>query len=799
MLSSLPDDLRLALRSLLRRPGFALVAILTLALGIGANTAIFSVVNRLMLDPLPFDDADRIVSFARVAKAGQMSIPPSAEQIEAVAAHARSFEIVAPFNTGDVVVSSAEGEPALARGGRMTDALPRLLRLRPVLGRFILPEEAREGGADVAVLGHGYWRRAYGGDESVLGDRIVLDGKPFTIVGVMDPALDREQEPIGGQDVWTPLRVQGEWGAPALARLKPGVTIEQADAEARRIASEVEEKHFAETFALAVRPPVDTSAGANRMLLVMLGAVGMVLLVACANVANLLLARAASRRHEIGVRLALGATRGRLVQGLLVESVILALAGGALGILLAVWGIDAIAAIRPDTLDELASVSLDPIVLWFTVGVSVLSGIVFGLVPALRASRPSLVASLRSGTAGAGIAVEGRRLRAGLVVAEVALSVVLLVGAGLLVRSVMKLQAVDPGYEPRGLLTARVVLGEDRYPSDAERTRIFDELVARVREIPQVEGAAVAMTVPPRSGILFGTPTIDGGVLPAEETANPVFSAIFGGREFLEALRIPLVEGRPLDPRRMEEAMVNERLARRWWPDESAIGKRFSVANAGQPPRWQTVVGVTRDIVANGVEEKRTARQIYHTFEGVPPWQTLVVRVADGVEPTSLAPAIQSIMTSIDPLAPLREVSTTEFQLRRAIARPRFTMVLLATFATLALLLSAIGLYGVISYTVTERTREIGIRMALGALPRGIFALVVRQGIAVALVGLVVGTAAALAAGRALAGLLYEVGARDPATIAAVAATVLATALAALLVPARRATRVDPAGAMRTD
>ena len=800
MLSSLPDDLRLAARSLLKRPGFTVVAVLTLALGIGANTAIFSVVNRLMLNPLPFHDAERLVTFEREAKSGRMSIPPAPEQVDALVQHARSFELVAPFRTMDVVVAVGDEEPELARGGAATEALPRLLRLRPVLGRLVRAEETVAGGADVAVLGHAFWRRKFGGDPDVIGARVSIDGVPHTIVGVMDRALDREQAPIGGQDVWIPMRPSPDaFGASALARLAPGVTLARADEEARRLGAAVEQKHFAANFQLAVRPAVDRSAAAHRMLLVMLGAVGMVLLVACANVANLQLARAASRRHEIGVRLALGATRGRLVRTLLAESVLLALVGGALGVLLAVWGIDAIAAMRPDNLDELASVTLDPLVLWFTAGLSLLSGVVFGLAPALRASRPSLVGALRGGTGGSGIGTDGRRLRSGLVVLEVALSVVLLVGAGLLVRSVLELQAVDPGYEPRGLLTARAVLGEDRYPGDAERQRVFDELLARVRALPQVEGAALAMTVPPRAGILHGTPRLEGGTLPAEETENPIFSAIFGGAEFLEVLRIPLVEGRALDPRRMDEALINERLARRWWPGESALGKRYSVAAEGQPPRWQTVVGVTRDIVANGVEEKRTARQIYHTFEGTPPWQVLVVRAKDGVEPASLAPLLQGIMTSLDPLSPLREVSTTEFQLARTIARPRFTMVLLATFAGLALLLSAVGLYGVISYTVTERTREIGIRLALGARPQGIFGLVVRQGLGVTLLGVAVGTVGALAGGTALAGMLYEVGARDPLTLAAVALLVTLTAVLALLVPARRATRVDPAWAMRSE
>ena len=728
-----------------------------------------------------------------------MSVGPAVEQVTALAEQAKSFEVVAPYSATDVVHAAEGAEPALVRGGWMTDALPRLLRLRPALGRFILPEETAPGGADVAVLGHGFWKRQFGGDRDVLGRRIVLDGKPYTIVGVMDPALDREGEPVGGQDVWLPLHLENEkWGTAALARLAPGVTLAQADEEAKRIVAAVPNEKALGDFVAAVRPPVDTSAASNRMLLVMLGAVAMVLLVACANVANLLLARAASRRHEIGVRLALGATRARLVRTLLAESLLLALAGGALGVLLAVWGIDAIAAIRPDSLEELSSVTLDPIVLWFTVGVSVASGILFGLVPAIRASRPGLTAALRSGTAGSGIAVEGRRLRAALVVVEVALSVLLLAGAGLLVRSVMKLQAVDPGFEPRGLLTARVVLPEDRYAGDAERRRVLDELLSRVRALPQVEGAVAAMSVPPRAGILFGTPAIEGGTLSPEETANQLFTPIFGGQELFDVLRIPLLEGRAADPRSRDEAVVNEGLARRWWPGERALGKRFRIGD-GPEVRWQTVVGVAKDILANGVQDRSNARQVYGGFDRTPPWQVLVVRAREGTDPTTLVPTLQSIMTSIDPLSPLREPSTTEFQLARTIARPRFTMALLATFALLALLLSAVGLYGVIAYTVTERTRELGIRIALGARPRGIVALVVRQGLAVTLLGVALGTAGALAGGKVLAGMLYEVGARDPATLAAVALLVTATALAALLVPARRATRVDPAGAMRLE
>ncbi|MFL5581745.1 MAG: ABC transporter permease [Gemmatimonadaceae bacterium] len=795
MLASLFADFRLALRSLAARPGFTLVAALTLALGVGANTAIFSVVNRLVLNPLPFEGGDRLAFPWRSSKDGRMGVHPSPKQIEEWKAHARTIDGIAPFGTEQIILDGENGAVEETSAGRMTDALPRLLAVRPALGRAFVAEELKADGPPVAMLGYGFWKSRFGGRRDVLGETVSIGGKRHTVVGVMPREMDLALGMLGDHDLWLPLVPDpNAFGMGAVVRRRPDVDFAAVQKELGVLGERAEEpKGFFKDWTIKVVPPGEGLGTPNtRPLLVMLGAVALVLLVACANVANLVLVRASGRRRELAIRAALGATRSRLFQQLFVESIALALLGGAAGLLAAMWGVDAIVALRPDSLTELETVALEPAVLGFGMLAALASGVLFGLAPALRAASPNLNDTLKTGAAGAPL--EGRRFRAALVTGEVALSVLLLVGAGLLVRSFMRLQRTDPGYATEGLLTARVQLPEDRYADSTSRRVALEQLAARVAAVPGVTASMVGAALPPQTGIMFGEPQVEGRELSPELKSSTRIAPIIGGPEVFRVFGIRLVEGRPYAEKERDVIVVSQSMAKRFWPGESALGKRFRLGT----DRWYTVVGVASEILPFGRRGDTEPVQIYFPGgSGDFAQATLVVRAAG--DALALVPSLRAAMSSVDKAVPLRDVATVRAQLAKGLARERFNMALLATFAGLALLLSAVGLYGVLSYAVAQRTREIGIRMALGARANGIVRLVVAQAMRLSAAGVVIGVVGALGLGRVISSMLYEVQPRDPATLALVVALVLGTSLAAALAPARRAARVDPAEAIRAE
>ena len=796
MLSSLLADTRLALRSLAARPGFTLVAALTLALGVGANTAIFSVINRLILNPLPFEGGERLAFAWRSSRDGRMGVQPSPTQLAEWTKHARTIDGLAPFGSEKVLVDGEAGEPEELSAGEMTDALPRLLALRPALGRAFVADELRAGGPPVVMLGYGYWKSRFGGRRDVLGETVSIGGKRHTVVGVMPREMDLALGSLGDHDLWRPLVVDAKtFGVGVLVRRRTGVEVADVEKELALIGGRADEAQafFKDWTVKVVEPGQGFGGQEHRPLLVMMGAVALVLLVACANVANLVIVRAAGRRREIAIRAALGAGHGRLFQQLFVESLVLALLGGAAGLLAAMWAVDAIVAVRPDTLTELEAVTLEPRVLGFGMAAALASGVLFGLGPALRAASPNLNETLKTG--GAGGSREGQRFRAALVTAEVALSVVLLVGAGLLVRTFMQLQRVDTGYDVNGLLTARLDLPEERFRDSTARREVLAQIRQRVTAVPGVVATTIAATVPPNGGIMFAELELEGRVLDAGTLASIRLAPIVAEPDVFAVFGIRLLEGRPFAARGEQEAVVGAGLARKLWPGERAVGRRFRLGKTG---KWTTVVGVAADILASGARGREQDEQIYLPWSGAAfPHSQVVVRAAG--EPLRAVPLLRTAVSSVDRTLVLRDVATVRAQLAKGIARDRFNMALLVTFAALAILLSAVGLYGVLSYAVAQRTREIGIRMALGARTDRIVRIIVGQAMRLCAVGAAVGVAGALAVGRVLSGMLYEVRPHDPATIGVVVAIVIGTALAAALVPARRAARVDPAVAIRAE
>ena len=804
LMTELWQDLRYGARKLRTSPGFTVVAALTLALGIGANTAIFSVVHHLLLAPLPYPAAERLVIPWRLAPGGMM-MSPSRTVLDAWRVQDRVFERVELHGNGDFTLAG-EGEPEVLRGSRVSPGFAAMLGARPLVGRAFTEEDARRGAAPVVAIGSGLWKRRFGGRADVVGRTVVVDDVARTVVAVYPSSFDGPVSFHQGNELWVPLPAPRPGAKPAeddyatpLARLRPGVADSTAESLLTRVAGEAAERtELHRTWKAKLMHPQEMRAGgARRALLVLLGAVGFVLLIACANVANLLLTRAGVRTKEIAVRVALGGGRGRLVRQLLVESGLLALLGGALGVLLAWWGVRAIVAVRPETLESLDRVRLEPAVLAFSAALSVLTGVLFGLYPALLATRSGVGELIRSASLGGGRAVGGRRFRGALVAAEVALSAVILVGAGLLVRTVVQLERVDAGFDPRNVLSVSVALPKSRYATDESRAAFQRELLEGVRTLPGVEGATLATGIPPRLGMLFGRVEVEGRALAADEQARPLaYNAVMP--DYFRVMRIRVLEGRAFTDEdrgpKGRALILNASLARKHWPNESAVGKRMRLSEGD----YSTVVGVVADVAAGGLEASDEARfQVYLPLGATDPRTTLVVRTAG--DPLAVVPLVKQRVLAMDRQIPLRDVATAQALLRQSISRQRFNMALLTTFAALALLLAAVGLYGVISYAVAQRTREIGIRVALGARPSSVQRAVVLEGVRMTAAGLVVGVAGALALSKLLASLLFGVTPRDPATYAAVAALLTVVTLVACWIPARRAAGIDPLAAIRAE
>ena len=797
------QDLRFAMRSARREPGFTLVVILTLALGIGASTAMFSIMDAVLLRPIAFAEPDRLVTLWETNRERNIdrftgSIANYTDWQKDTPAFA---ELGAFVSRSDNRTDGAQ--PEQIAGATASSALFRALGVQPVIGRFFRKDEDQPGNRHVAVLGYEYWQRAFNGDRTVLGRAVVVDGEPYIIIGVM-PA----QRPWIRADIWRPLAPdlanidRGDHDAIVVGRLAPGESIAKAEGQLRTVAARLAATYPETNKGWSVRaePLVDTIvvSSTRRGMIILMGAVGLLLLIACVNVANLMLARATGRRREMSTRLALGAARGRVVRQLLTESALLAGAGGAAGLFIAVWGLRLVQWLFPADIPGLIDAEINPYALLFAVCASLLTTVLVGLVPALQLSRVSLQGGLRASARGTTDAPQTRRLRQTLVVAEIALALVLLIGAGLLIRSVDRLKGTPLGFQPEQVLTAKIGLYGEKANSLTAYTTFVERLLEDLRGRPGIGSVGVSSSVPFGGGYtsMRAAPEVkDGG--PALEGVQTAWRVI--GGDYFPAVGITLRAGRFFEhaddrSRATRTTIINDTLAQRLWPGQNPIGRRILVGDSKRPYEVIGVVGQAR-LTMLGREPEPAMYYHYRQF----PWTSLTIAIRAQGDPLSLERTVRAAITSLDPQLPLFEVRTLDDLVDRAAATPQMNAALLALFAALALTLSAIGVYGVMSYSTAQRTGEIALRLALGAHPRDMLKLVWRHGLTLTIVGLTLGSAAALAAGRALTALLYEVSALDPATYLTGLAVMLAVALVACYLPARRAMHTDPVLALRQE
>ncbi len=806
LMESLIKDIRYGVRSLWKHPGFTLIAVLTLALGIGANTAIFSLVNAVLLKPLPFPESDRLVMLWE--DMSSLSTPHNySESAPGTYADWKAqqsvFDDMAVLNWKPLNLTG-DGEPEKIPSFGVTANFFPLIGIQPALGRNLTPDEDKPGGAKVAILSDALWQRRYGGDRGILGRDIVLNGEKHTVVGVMPAGFQFLVSDVG---VWVPAALTKEQLADhdnhyvdVVARMKRGVTIEQSQADLKTITQRIVRDHPDEmegVTAAVVSLREQLAGNVRRPLMMLLVAAGLVLLIACANVASLQLSRAAGRGKEIAVRAALGASRGRIVRQLLVESILLAGAGGALGLLVALWSFSLLKQLIPGGMRVSTSLKIDLPVLGFAMMISLVTGIIFGLVPALQASKVDLNRALKQGGRTASSA-GGNKLRGAFVVAEVALALVLLVGAGLLMQTVFHMRNQYSGFRPEKLLTLRTQLPSYKYGEHPKRVAFYDQVLERVKALPGVVSAGYTTSVPlqwPGGANGF---TIEG----RDQTGNAP-NAIHRqvSLDYFQTMGIDLRRGRYFDEGDRKDSVpvviVNETLARQYWPHEDALGKRFKLGVPNAP--WVTIVGVVVDVREMGVDDPVRAemyfpyRQITSHFGYAP--RDLVIRTTG--DPLSLVGVVSREIHAVDPDQPISNIATMgEVLTERAGAR-RLGMILLMVFAALALLLASLGIYGVLSFFVAQQTREIGVRLALGAQLRDILVLVLKKGMGLALLGVATGLVAAFALARLMASLLFGVRATDPITFAAIALILTGVALLACYIPARRATKVDPLVALR--
>jgi putative ABC transport system permease protein len=805
-MTGLLQDLHYAIRQLRKSPGFTVVAVVTLALGIGANTAIFSVANGVLLRDLPFHDPQRLAllwSVGRDDNRDQLSFT----DIDDYRSQNHVFENVVAFGNWSATFTGAD-TPARIPGMQVSDGYLSLMRVKPLLGRDFLPEEQIEGKDQVILLTYGLWQDRFAGDPQIVGKQLSLGGKPYTIVGVTPK--DFPMLPVtlvdGPAQFYRPVAEKHDdkerfsRHLRAIARLKPGVSLEQAQADLqvvhRGLAKQFPDE-YSTTGVRAVKLRDDITSGLRPALLVLLGAIGFLLLIACANVSNLLLARALARQKEIAIRSALGAKRARLVRQVLTESVVLALCGGAAGILLAFWSTNVIVAIGRKVIPQLAAVSLDGRVLAFTASLSLVTGLLFGLFPAVRVSAITLSDTLKEGARN--ISVSHDTFRKALAATEIALSLVLLAGAGLLLRSFSKLYGIDPGFRSDHLLTMEIALPSAKYPAGTDKPLAFyRDLLGRINALPGVERAGAVNVLPLGANFDTAGTEPEGFVHGPGETPYPERYIVTPS--YLAAVGIRLVRGRLLTEADQENAplvaLISNTAAARWWPSQDPIGRRVKVPGFDyQPQPWRTVVGVVQDVKQAGLDAPPTM-QIYlphaqYRNGGL----TLVVRTKS--DPLNLAAEVRGQVTEVDPEQAVSNIASMDQVLFDSISSRRFSATLLGALAGLGLLLASVGVYGVISYGVSQRTREIGIRMALGAARGDVLSLVVGEGVKLLLLGVGAGAISSLLLTPVLSGLLFGVSPRDPVAFAASAVFLAAVALLACYVPARRASRIDPMVALR--
>ena len=811
-MSTIWQDLRYAARMLWKSPGFTAVAVLALALGVGANTAIFSVVHALMLRDLPYRDSARLTmvwEYNRSTDHHQNTISPP--NFLDWRERSTVFEDMAAFYDVQSNMTGA-GDPVQVPVQYVTPNLFSVLGVEPVRGRGFTPEDAREDAPPTAVLSHGFWQRRFGGDPSVVGRTVTLDGTPVTVVGVMPAgfqwAVQKGSRTGKLPEVWMPLgfternrdrAVTGRYMM-SVARLKPGVTRERAQAEMDAIAAQLAEQYpdFNKHMGVEVVPLRQQFTGEiSTALWVLVGAVLFLLLIACANVANLLLARSATRQREIAIRRALGAGRWRVVRQLLTESVVLALVGGGLGVLLAWWGVETLVALAPRDLTDLGGIELSLPVLAFTLAVSVLTGIVFGLAPAFESTRANAGEALKEGSRGSTGGARTRRLRSAFVVAEVAVALTLLVGAGLLIRSFVLLRSVNPGFTAANLLSIHVPVPPNKYDTLPPQIAFFEEAAGRIGALPGVESAAV-VSVPPFGGkgsstgfTVVGRPAPPPGESPGTEVR--VTDA-----DFFRTMQIPVLRGRTYTKQEtMEErhvAVINEAMARTYFPGEDPLGQRILVEMMDEPQPCE-IIGIVGDVKLYQLSEE-VQPAVYWPLSELP-YASMYVVARTKLDPAAVAASARREVQALDPDQPVSNVRAMEELVASSSSRARFVTTLLSIFAAVALMLAVVGIYAVVSYSVAQRTHEIGIRMALGAQARDVLRMVVGQGLALTLVGVCLGLAGAFALTRLMSSLLYGVTATDPLTFLGVALLLALVALLACLVPARRATQVDPMEALR--
>ena len=795
------------IRSLLRHPGFTVVAVITLMLAIGVNTTIFSVVNAVLLKALPFQEPQQLVSVQKVAEPGGM---PGVAAFEYLAWKERntSFDDLAAYSDNSFNLTGA-GEPERLSCAQVTASLFTTLKVQPLRGRFFLPEEDKPGTSYVAVVSEGFWQRRYGRDESILQSTLTLDNKPYSIIGVM-PAGFRFP---GEFDVWLPLGIdpvretQGDFISlvDIVGRLKPATNAAGAQAELNSIARQAMEQRR-DKFPLSAVEVVPLHqqlvAGVRLTVLVLWGAVGLVMLLACVNVASLMISRTVARQREMAVRAAVGARRWQLIRQLLTESVIVGLMGGALGLLVAVWGTRGIASLVPKefttSVYDLNNIRLDWRVFAFTVGLSVLTGIVFGLVPAFTASKPNLINALRNSRSSGLMSFGLRSVRGWLVVVELALAVVLLLGAGLLVRSFNKLMATDLGFDRENLLTFRVNLPRSNYPKPAQTEAFYNDLLQRVGALPGVETVGTINHAPLRGHAMIAFIGVEGQPPPDRKQDPPIGIGVVDG-EYFKALKIPLLSGREYDARDVatsqKVAIVNERFAKRYFPNGDSLGKRVTFGCDESEGLCRTIVGVVGNIRQESITDEAMP-EIYVPF-AQSPMNSMAVMVRTTTDPLALVGAVRNEVLAIDNLQPIYEVKTLAQRVNEVSAVSRSLMLLFTAFALLAMVLGAVGVYGIISYSVTQRTHEIGIRMALGAQAANVLSLIMKNGLALVLTGIAIGIGGAFVLTRFLSSLLFGVTPTDGVTFVVVSIVFFVIAIVASLIPALRATRVDPLIALR--
>jgi putative ABC transport system permease protein len=802
MMGTLLPELRYSFRTLFKHPGQTITAVLALALGVGGNTAIFSVVNAV-LRPLPFREPERLVwmraaSLRTGEPVGSISAPDFLDYRQ----QNRTLERLSALHTLSFTLSG-DGDPERVKSARVSADFFETFGIAPRQGRGFLPDEEKEGRNGVVVLSHGLWQRRFGSDPGLVGRTLVLNGQSFTVVGIMPPEFQFPRE----VELWTPVPLDAKQMAvrrfhflSGVGRLRPGVTLEQAQADITSLARQLERQYPDSNvdYGLGLTPLATYVVGDIRPTLsVLMGAVGFVLLIACVNVASLTLARMTTRAREIAIRVALGASRRRIVRQLLTESVLQALIGGGFGLLLAMSALKTLVALSPENTPHLKDVAIDRRVLGFTLLISSLSGVLSGLAPALSALRTDLNESLKEGGRSPAGGPSHRRLHGALVITEIALSFVLLIGAGLLIKSFLRLSRVEIGFNPEKVLTMQLALSRAKYPEPQQRAALFRQLIERVEALPGVQAAGTVSAIPLSGQEQDTSFTIEGKPAAALGSGDDNANNRVVSHGFFPALGIPLVKGRLFSAGDRLGApnvvLVSESFARRFFPDEDPIGKRLLI-ELGEP--WAgEVVGVVGNVRYSSLA-REPYREIYTSVEQTPDAITnLVVRAA--TDPANLTVAVKEIVRSLDKDVPIYNIKTMEQRVSESASQQRFRTLLLGIFAGIALLLAAVGIYGVVAYSVTQRTHEIGIRMSLGAQRGNISRMIVRRGMGLAMVGVAIGWVAAIALTRVTSSFLFGVSATDPSTFVGISALIAGVTFLASYIPARRAAKVDPIVALR--